>query len=73
MVAAGFRTVFAYADAVEMSKQYDHGLGTFAEHFAKASALMAGAKEEIVAFSAFPREQWRQIWSTNPSSGSTRN
>ncbi len=39
---------------------------TFADHFAKASALMAGAKEEILAFSPFPREQWRQIWSTNP-------
>jgi putative transposase len=41
-------------------------MGTFAEHFAKASGLMAEAKEEILAFSAFPREQWRQIWSTNP-------
>jgi putative transposase len=66
MVAAAFRTVFAYADPTEMAKQYDHVMGTFAEHFAKASALMADAKEEVLAFSAFPRGQWRQIWSTNP-------
>ena len=26
---------------------------------------MAEAKEEILAFWTFPREQWRQIWSTN--------
>ena len=40
--------------------------GTFAEHFAKASALMAGPREEILAFSAFPRKHRRQIWPTNP-------
>jgi putative transposase len=27
---------------------------------------MDGAKEELLAFSAFPRAHWRQIWSTNP-------
>jgi transposase-like protein len=66
MAAAAFRTVFAYSTKQEMSKQYDQVMGTFAEHFVKASALMADAKEEILAFSAFPREQWRQLWSTNP-------
>jgi putative transposase len=66
MVAAAFRTVFAYSSSDEMAQHYDQVAGTFAEHFAKASALMAGAKEEILAFSSFPREQWRQIWSTNP-------
>jgi putative transposase len=27
---------------------------------------MREAKEEVLAFSAFPSEHWRQIWSTNP-------
>jgi putative transposase len=27
---------------------------------------MKGAKEEVLAFTAFPSEHWRQIWSTNP-------
>ena len=27
---------------------------------------MEGAKEEVLAFSAFPRAHWRQLWSTNP-------
>ena len=39
---------------------------TFAGRFPKASALMEGAKEEVLAFSAFPRAHWRQLWSTNP-------
>ena len=34
----------------------------------KAARLMDGAKEEVLAFSAFPRAHWRQIWSTNPLS-----
>ena len=66
MVPAAFRTVFAYADRAEVREHYDQVSGPFAEHFAKASALMAGPREEILAFSAFPREHWRQIWPTNP-------
>ena len=27
---------------------------------------MREAKEEVLAFTAFPSEHWRQIWSTNP-------
>ena len=27
---------------------------------------MDEAKEEVLAFSAFPRAQWRQLWSMNP-------
>jgi len=40
--------------------------GTFAGRFPKAALLMEGAKEEVLAFSAFPRAHWRQLWSTNP-------
>ena len=66
MVAAAFRTVFAYASAEEISVQYDRVTEMFAERFEKASALMAEAKEAILAFSCFQRAHWRQIWSTNP-------
>jgi putative transposase len=27
-----------------------------------------GARAEILAFTAFPKELWRQIWSNNPIS-----
>jgi putative transposase len=66
MVAAAFRTVFAQATRDEMAAQWDHVRATFAERFEKAARLMDGAKDEVLAFSAFPRAQWRQLWSTNP-------
>ena len=66
MVAAAFRTIFAQATKEEMATQWDHVAATFAERFAKAAALMDTAKEEVLAFSSFPRAHWRQIWSTNP-------
>jgi putative transposase len=66
MVAAAFRTIFAQATSEEMATQWDHVRATFAERFAKAASLMDTAKAEVLAFSAFPRAHWRQIWSTNP-------
>ena len=37
-----------------------------AERFPKIAALMDDAKTDVLAFTAFPREHWRQIWSNNP-------
>ncbi len=28
--------------------------------------MLADAAEELLAFTAFPKEHWRQIWSNNP-------
>lgn len=66
MVAAAFRTIFAQASAEEMADQWDHVRATFADRFAKAASLRDMAREEVLAFGAFPRAHWRQIWSTNP-------
>jgi putative transposase len=66
MVAAMFRTVFAQPSAEEVSAQYDKVADMLSERFAKAAQLMSDAKEELIAFSAFPKAHWRQLWSTNP-------
>ncbi len=66
MVAAAFRTVFAQVSPEEIAAQWDHVQGMLEERFEKAAKLMAGAKEEVLAFSTFPRAHWRQLWSTNP-------
>ncbi len=66
MVAAAFRTVFAQVSPEEIAAQWDHVQGMLAERFDKAARLMDGAKEEVLAFSTFPRAHWRQLWSTNP-------
>ena len=67
MVAAAFRTVFAYVTPEEISSQYDHVVETLAERFEKAAGLLVSAKEEVLAFSCFPRAHWRQIWKHEPA------
>ena len=34
--------------------------------FPKAAAHLDEARDDILAFTAFPREVWRQMWSNNP-------
>jgi len=66
MVAALFRTVFAAIDSDTVSAQWDEVHATLAERWPKAATLMSDAKSEVLAFTAFPVEHWRKIWSTNP-------
>jgi len=69
MVSAAFKTVFAQVSGEDMHTQWDQVASTLENRFSKGAALMQAAKEEVLAFTAFPQEHWRQIWSTNPSSG----
>src|SRR5665213_1411320 len=66
MVSAAFKTVFAQVSGPDMHAQWDQVTATLEGRFPKGAALMTGAKEEVLAFTAFPAEHWRQIWSTNP-------
>ena len=66
MVSAAFKTVFAQVSGPDMHAQWDQVTATLEDRFPKAAALMTSAKEEVLAFTAFPPEHWRQIWSTNP-------
>ncbi len=34
--------------------------------FPRAAALLDEAEDDVLAYLAFPREHWRQIWSNNP-------
>ena len=66
MVGAVFRTIFAQPDLASMAKQWDKVRDDLASRYPKTGPLMDGAKAEVLAFAAFPREHWRKIWSTNP-------
>jgi transposase-like protein len=66
MVAAALRTVFVHTDPVELAATWDHVANTFNAKFPKVTELMHAAKADVLAFSAFPAEHWRKIWSTNP-------
>ena len=37
-----------------------------AERFPQAAELLEEAAEEVLAFTAFPKAVWTQIWSNNP-------
>jgi putative transposase len=36
------------------------------ERFPAAAELLADAAADLLAFTVFPKEHWRQIWSNNP-------
>jgi transposase-like protein len=65
-VAAAFRSIFALTDPADVSARWDEVEATLAERFPKAAASMRDARTDILAFTAFPAEHWRKIWSNNP-------
>ena len=65
-VTAAVKTIFAHTDPVEVAAQWDRVADTLAGSFPKVAAMMAEAKTDVLAFTAFPRAHWQKIWSNNP-------
>src|SRR4051812_22812193 len=65
LVATFVRTIFAQPDAESVKAQHSRTVEQLQPRFAAAAKMLAEA-EEILAFTAFPKEHWRQIWSNNP-------
>jgi transposase-like protein len=65
-VATMVRTIFDQPDAVEVHAQFDRVVAALEAKLPKAAEHLAGAREQLLAFTAFPRECWTQIWSNNP-------
>lgn len=65
-VAAAFRSIFALGTPDEVSARWDEVADTLTDRFPKAAASMHDAKTDVLAFTAFPRGDWRKIWSNNP-------
>jgi putative transposase len=66
MVAAALRSVFVQQNEPAVEQQWDQVITMLTEKFPAAAALMAEAREDVLAFRSFPAEHWRKIWSTNP-------
>ena len=49
-----------------MRAQFDRLLDTVADKLPKVAEHLETARPDILAFTAFPKEIWRQIWSNNP-------
>ncbi len=65
-VTAAVKTIFAHTDPEEVAAQWDRVADTLAPSFPKVAAMMAEAKTDVLAFTAFPKAHWQKIWSNNP-------
>jgi transposase-like protein len=66
IVATYVRTIFAQPDADSVRAQHARTVEHLHGRFSKAAEMLADAAEELLAFTSFPKEHWRQIWSNNP-------
>jgi transposase-like protein len=66
MVAAAIRTIFAQPDTDHVTEQFEAITAMLERSQPAAAALLAGAREDLLAFTAFPTGHWKKIWSTNP-------
>jgi len=64
-VATMVRSIFAQPDAETVSEQQLRVLAQLEERFPEAAELLAEAEPDLLAFTAFPKEHWRQLWSNN--------
>jgi transposase-like protein len=66
MVAALVRSIFAQASAEEVWAQHARVVEQLGERFGDAAVMLDDARDDILAFTAFPQLHWKQIWSNNP-------
>jgi putative transposase len=60
------RTIFEQPDAASVRAQHAQVVAALEAKFPQAAAHLDEARDDILAFTAFPREIWRQVWSNNP-------
>jgi transposase-like protein len=66
MVAAAVRTVIAQPDAEHVREQFETIAMMLGRQLPKVEQMMRAAREDLLAFTGFPQQHWRKIWSTNP-------
>jgi transposase-like protein len=64
-VATMVRSIFAQPDAESVHEQHRRIVAQLQGRFPDAAALLDEAGPEILAFTGFPKEHWRQLWSNN--------
>ncbi len=65
-VRALLHSVYDQPDAASVHAQLDRVLDALGDKLPKVAAHLDGARADVLAFTAFPKEIWRQIWSNNP-------
>jgi putative transposase len=64
-VATMVRTIFAQPDAATVREQHARIVDQLQTRFPEAAALLDEAGADLLAFTGFPKEHWRQLWSNN--------
>jgi len=65
LFAAAVRSIFVQPSPEDVRAQHVRVVAQI-ERFPQAAALLEETGRDILAFTAFPKEHWRQIWSNNP-------
>lgn len=60
------QAIFDQPDAESVVAQYDRVLDALAGKLPKVAEHLDAARADLLAFTAFPKQIWRQIWSNNP-------
>jgi putative transposase len=60
-------TVFDQPDKESVHAQFERVLDALEHKLPQCFAHLEAAREEILAFTVFPKEVWKQIWSNNPT------
>jgi putative transposase len=66
MVATLVRSIFEQPDATQVWEQHSRVVDQLADRFPAAAELLIDAGPDLLAFTGFPKEHWKQIWSNNP-------
>jgi putative transposase len=65
-VRALLHSVYDQPDAVSVHAQFDRILDAVGEKLPAVADHLDAARADVLAFTSFPKELWRQIWSNNP-------
>jgi putative transposase len=65
-VVAMIKTIFAQETAQDVGAQWKVVSDALRERVPKLAALMDAARDDVLAYTTFPKEHWPQIASTNP-------
>ena len=59
-------SVYDQPDAASVHAQYDRLIDAISQKLPKVATHLDAARADVLAFTSFPKEIWRQIWSNNP-------
>jgi putative transposase len=66
-VKALLHSIYDQPDAEAVHAQFDRVVDALTEKLPTVADHLEEARADILAFTAFPKEIWRQIWSNNPN------